>query len=186
MPFGEQALRHFLYLERPEGINLADAEGFEALREAEPVMNPDDIVPRPQDFATVGELYRSIELGFERLVERYGEEWVFIGDESSQATPETFRWPELVPVTDLKSAKQAIDVVVEQGEGPRGHWKDAHYGRLLVILGEYLTMRKEDPAWQAWVLLHERMSELEAFLDRTAGEPGAPRPSRRWRRRSAV
>src|SRR3990170_6473457 len=31
VPFGERALRHFLYLERPEGINLPDAEGFEAL-----------------------------------------------------------------------------------------------------------------------------------------------------------
>jgi hypothetical protein len=117
MPFGEPALRHFLYLERPEGITLADAEGFEALREAEPVMDPEDIVPRPQDFSTVGELYRSIEEGFERLVERYGEEWVFIGDASSQATPETFQWPELVAVSDLKTAKQAIDVIVEQGEG---------------------------------------------------------------------
>ena len=28
--------------------------------------------------------------------------------------------------------------------------------------------------WQAWVLLHERMAELEAFVDKTAGEDGAP------------
>ena len=27
LPFGEQALRHFLYLERPEGMDLDDAEG---------------------------------------------------------------------------------------------------------------------------------------------------------------
>lgn len=27
LPFGEQALRHFLYLERPEGMALDDAEG---------------------------------------------------------------------------------------------------------------------------------------------------------------
>ncbi|HEX2056837.1 MAG TPA: ferritin-like protein [Actinomycetota bacterium] len=145
---GEPALRHFLYLERPEGITLVDAEGFESLREAEPILDPEDIIPRPQDFSTVGELYRAIEEGFERLVDRYGEEWVFIGDESSQATPETFRWPDLVAVTDLKTARQAIDVVVEQGEGPRGHWRDAHYGRLLVVLGEYLTMKRENPAFE--------------------------------------
>ena len=30
LPFGEQALRHFMYLERPEGMTLADAEGFAA------------------------------------------------------------------------------------------------------------------------------------------------------------
>ena len=28
LPFGERALRHFMYLERPEGMTLADAEGF--------------------------------------------------------------------------------------------------------------------------------------------------------------
>jgi hypothetical protein len=27
LPFGEQALRHFLFLERPEGMDLDDAEG---------------------------------------------------------------------------------------------------------------------------------------------------------------
>ena len=148
VPFCEPALRHFLYLERPEGINLKDAEGFESLDEAEPIMNEEDIVPRPQDFSTVGHLYRSIEAGFRRLVERHGEEWVFIGDARSQARPETFRWPELVPVHDLASALEAIDVVVEQGEGPRGNWKDAHYGRLLVILGEYLTMKREDKSFE--------------------------------------
>lgn len=148
VPFGEQALRHFLYLERPEGINLEDAEGFGSLHEAEPIMNEEDIVPRPQDFATIGHLYRSIEDGFKRLVERHGEEWVFIGDHRSQARPETFRWKELIPVHDLASALEAIDVVVEQGEGPRGHWKDAHYGRLLVILGEFLTLRREDPNFE--------------------------------------
>ena len=28
VPFGERALRHFLFLERPEGMELEDAEGF--------------------------------------------------------------------------------------------------------------------------------------------------------------
>jgi len=148
LPFGEQALRHFVYLERPEGINLEDAEGFEVLEEARPVMNPDEIVPRPQDFGTVGFLYHSIEEGFRRLVERHGEEWLFIGPKRAQASGDTFRWPDLVRVVDLDSARRAIDTIVEQGEGPRGHWADAHYGRLLVVLGEYLTMRREDPSFE--------------------------------------
>src|SRR6516225_1151433 len=33
LPFGEQALRHFLYLERPEGMDLDDAEGIAAVGE---------------------------------------------------------------------------------------------------------------------------------------------------------
>ena len=145
VPFGERALRHFLYLERPEGISLKDAEGFESLEEAEPLMDENDIVPRPQDFATVGHLYRSIEEGIKHLCDKHGEDWLFIGPPRAQATPEAFRWKDLVAVTDLESAARAIETVVEQGEGPRGHWRDAHYGRFLEILGEYLTHKREDP-----------------------------------------
>jgi hypothetical protein len=145
--FSERALRHFLYLERPEGINLQDAEGFEALREAEPLMSERSIVPRPQHFATVGELYRAIEAGFENLVDYHGERWLFIGPPRAQATAENFWWPELVPITDIESAKKGIATIVEQGEGARGHWRDAHYGRFLEVLGEYLTLRREQPTF---------------------------------------
>src|ERR1700726_5293536 len=31
VPFGERALRHFMFLERPEGMPLKDAEGFGAV-----------------------------------------------------------------------------------------------------------------------------------------------------------
>jgi nitrite reductase/ring-hydroxylating ferredoxin subunit len=148
VPFSERALRHFLYLERPEGINLQDAEGFEALREAEPLMSERSIVPRPQHFATVGELYRAIEEGFTNLVEYHGEKWLFIGPRRAQATAENFWWPELIPVTNLGSAKKAIATIVEQGEGARGHWRDAHYGRFLEVLGEYLTLRREKPTFE--------------------------------------
>ena len=34
LPFGEAALQHFVYLERPEGVEGADAEGFERRRAA--------------------------------------------------------------------------------------------------------------------------------------------------------
>lgn len=148
VPFGERALRHFLYLERPEGISLKDAEGFDVLEEAEPLMSEEDIVPRPQHFATVGHLYRSIEQGIKHLCEKNGEDWLFIGPARAQATPADFRWDDLVPVTDLRSAMQALETIVEQGEGPRGHWRDAHYGRFLEVLGDYLTMRKENPSFE--------------------------------------
>lgn len=148
VPFSERALRHFLYLERPEGINLQDAEGFEALREAEPLMSERSIVPRPQHFATVGDLYRAIEEGFDNLVNYHGEEWLFIGPPHAQATADNFWWPDLIPVTNNDSAKKAITTIVEQGEGARGHWRDAHYGRFLEVLGEYLTMRREQPTFE--------------------------------------
>ncbi len=59
IPFGDQALRHFMFLERPEGMAIHDAEGMAAFGRALPAMQKGEIVPRAQDFATVGHLYRS-------------------------------------------------------------------------------------------------------------------------------
>src|SRR5215468_9408780 len=73
LPFGEAALRHFMFLERPEGMALHDAPGLAAFSRAAPAMQVGDIVPRGQDFATVGHLYRSIEAGIEHLAQKYGE-----------------------------------------------------------------------------------------------------------------
>jgi hypothetical protein len=53
----------------------------------------------------VSHLYRGIERGLERLVEKYGERQLFVGAPEAQATQQYFRWPELVPITDLASAR---------------------------------------------------------------------------------
>jgi len=40
LPFGEAALRHFMFLERPEGMALHDAPGLAAYSRAAPAMQP--------------------------------------------------------------------------------------------------------------------------------------------------
>src|SRR5690242_5210958 len=97
VPFGEAALRHFAFLERPEGMAIDDAEGFEAIARALPLPHDEDdeIVPHLQEFETIGGLYRSILAGLEYLEGRLGPERLFIGPPHAQATEEHFRWPEL-------------------------------------------------------------------------------------------
>jgi Ferritin-like len=148
LPFGEAALQHFLYLERPEGMDGADAEGFEPAGSPLPPMSPEDIIPRGQEFATVGHLYRSIENGLALLADRLGEDRLFIGPAFQQADEAAFGWPDLQPITDLASANRAIDRIVEQGEGARGDWASAHYGRFLAVVEEYRAMREEDPGFE--------------------------------------
>jgi CDGSH-type Zn-finger protein/truncated hemoglobin YjbI len=144
LPFGEAALRHFMFLERPEGMALHDAPGMAAFNRAAPAMQVGDIVPRGQDFATVGHLYRSIEAGIEHLAQKYGERWLFVGPPRAQATQEYFGWPELVAVTDVATAKRAIGEILEQGEGPRGDWQNAHFGQFVEILDEFEQFREAD------------------------------------------
>jgi Ferritin-like len=150
LPFGEAALRHFAFLERPEGMAVDDAEGFEAIAQAValPHDEQDEIVPHLSEFDTIGQLYRSIGAGLQHLAERLGPEGLFIGPANAQATEEHFRWEELVAVTDLASAGRAIDTIVEQGEGARGEWRDAHFGRLLGVLDEYLALKAANPGFQ--------------------------------------
>lgn len=146
--FGEPALQHFMFLERPEGMALEGGKGIDApVHEAVPLMAEGDIVPRLQDFATLGHLYRSIEQGLAHLAEKFGERNLFVGPPRAQATSTYFRWPELVAVTDLGSAQRALDTILEQGEGARGHWETAHFGQFVEILEEYRRMLSANAAF---------------------------------------
>ena len=148
LPFGERALRHFMYLERPEGMVVDDAEGFTALQHVRPVTVDDTpLVGVPEDWATVGHLYRGIEAGLEQLCDRYGESAIFIGPPRAQAVTSIFEWPELLAVTDLRSARTAIEIIVEQGEGARGDWIKSHFGKFVGILEDFLAMQATDPAF---------------------------------------
>jgi CDGSH-type Zn-finger protein len=167
LPFGDASLRHFMFLERPEGMALHDAPGLAAYSRAAPAMQPGDIAPLGQDFATVGHLYRSIEAGIEHLAEKYGERWLFVGPPRAQATREYFGWPELVAVTDVASARRAIGEILEQGEGPRGDWRNAHFGQFVEILDEFEQLREADRGFdpaRSVIPLNVRPSERDPNL----------------------
>ena len=117
--FGEAALQHFVYLERPEGMEGADAAGFQTAGPPPAPMRPEEIIPRGQDFATVGHLYRSIEQGLAHLADKLGADRLFTGPAFQQADETAFGWPDLRPITDLAGAGRAIERIVEQGEGAR-------------------------------------------------------------------
>ena len=148
VPFGERALRHFIYLERPEGMALDDAAGFTAAAHAQPLtVSGGGLVAVPQEWRTVGHLYRGIEKGLAHLCARYGEDAVFIGPTRAQAVTDIFEWPELIAVTDLASARRAIETIVEQGEGARGDWIRSHFGTFVGILEDLLAEQAADPGF---------------------------------------
>src|SRR5215831_3982680 len=148
LPFGERALRHFIYLERPEGMALDDAAGFAAARHAQPLTAGDArLVAVAEEWRTVGHLYRGIEAGLASLCARYGEDAVFIGPARARAVTDIFEWPELIAVTGLDSARQAIETIVEQGEGARGDWIKSHFGTFVGILEDLLAEQAADPAF---------------------------------------
>jgi Ferritin-like len=151
-PFNEQTLRRFLHIERPEGMDISAVAGqLDHDRPAPPVPTGPLVLPAPQAFSSVGQLYRGIEQGIRGLVDRYGEKRVFVGSPNAQASTRYFRvparMPELLPVTGLAAANRAIETIVEQGEGARGGWQGAHFGRFLTMLEAYRAMKGDDPSF---------------------------------------
>jgi len=63
LPFGADSLTHFLYLERPEGMERADAAEFVPAAPPPQPVGPAEVMPRVQSFLTAGHLYRGIEQG---------------------------------------------------------------------------------------------------------------------------
>ena len=169
LPFGGPALDHFLFLERPEGMERPDASEFVATAPVREPVDESEALPRGQEYATIGHLYRGIEDGLRTLASRLGERALFVGSPRAQAGPELFRWPQLVAVTDLDSALAAVQEIIEQGEGARGDWEDAHYGRFLSIRQEYDALREADPAFEP------ARPVLAAFLRQPFDIP-TPRP----------
>src|SRR5919108_260226 len=141
LPLDDVTLSYFLYLERPESMEVENVPGFS--REGL-TSDSNAVVPVGQEFATVGQLYRGIEEGLGYLVRNHGEERLFLGSPTAQATQQYFGWPELTAVKDLDSANRAIETIVTEGEGARGDWMNSHFGRFLGILNEYTELRKKD------------------------------------------
>jgi CDGSH-type Zn-finger protein/uncharacterized Fe-S cluster protein YjdI len=144
-PFNRATLDHFIFLERPEGASVADGAGFEPPQRYQRLAMPGRLMPSSQDYDTVGELYRAIKDGLERLVRMHGESKIFIGAPERQLGSEVVTLPGLTRVRCLKTARTALDGIVTQGEGASGESEASHYQRFLEIKREYERLSSARP-----------------------------------------
>ncbi len=147
-PFDVATLDHFLFLERPEGTDIPDGAGFESEQEYERVLTRGRLVASAQDYRTVGHLYRAIKNGFVALAEKYGENSFFCGDPRVQVGPDLITLPGLIAVTDLRSAVQAIETIVTQGEGSPAHHETSHFQRFLKVREELVRLQAKNPSFR--------------------------------------
>jgi CDGSH-type Zn-finger protein/uncharacterized Fe-S cluster protein YjdI len=147
-PFNEQTIRHFMFIERPEGIDIEDGAGFvHESRYSRPVC-PGLLTPTPRDYHSVGHLYHGIAQAMRRLAQRFGERRLFAGHGEAQLGPAEFPLPGLFPVTDLASAMRAIEEIVLQGEGSPAHRDNSHYAHFAAILDEYVALQADRPDFE--------------------------------------
>lgn len=147
-PLTRDTLAHFVYLERPEGMDMAQATGFESPQPYERRPRATRLTPTAEDFDTVGHLYRGIGQGFETLAARLGERALFVGSPDAQLGPDIMDMPGLVTVTGLRSAMQAIEVIIEQGEGGRHDSEESHFARFVAMAAEYDAFLEDDPQFR--------------------------------------
>lgn len=149
--FGREALATFLKIERP-AARPAHLKAQSPLihRKSLPHKTVLGSHPRNKDlhFYSIGEFYAAIVEGIKELEEKAKREGqtIFTGDRSRQITSEYYYsgGGELFPVFDLKSALDALELIIEQGEGDGGGIYDddehelAHYYRFEeLVKGRY-------------------------------------------------
>ncbi len=139
-PFNPETLDHFIFLERPESIEMPDGAGFAPDRVYSRTLAADRLMSGTFDYATVGQLYAAIEEGIQRLAQELGEDALFVGDPCHQISPEVVSLPNLAVVRCVKSAIAAIDAIVRQGEGSDPDEEGSHYRRFLKIRDEYQAL----------------------------------------------
>lgn len=104
--FSPQSLETFLQIELPEELHAA-------------LKFTDRLVI---EGSTIGEFYRGLKNELKALCEEAGQDLVFSGNSGNQVKPH-FYWSaggRIVQVKDLKTALQALDIIIEQGEGKSG------------------------------------------------------------------
>lgn len=131
-PFSEEALRRFIRIERPEGVSEFGL-----------------IAPEPVEYRGVGDLYRQIKEGFERIgPETLFEGKLIIGPTEQQDREAWSGSVNLFVVEDRQTAVEAIDWIIIEGEGTPEGGETSHYATFLNILNQLNQERVESPDFE--------------------------------------
>jgi CDGSH-type Zn-finger protein/uncharacterized Fe-S cluster protein YjdI len=150
-PFSAATIEHFKFLERPSNQALVDADGFTPQRQYRRVVPEGRLSPGPRDYDTVGELYEVLAQSLDACAAALGDAVLFCGDPALQVDASLAPLPGMIAVTDLRSARQAIETIVTQGEGAGDEEHDSHFCRFTRIGEELAAMTAADPSFEpAW------------------------------------
>ncbi|WP_260598811.1 ferritin-like domain-containing protein [Sphingomonas endolithica] len=148
--FDAETLEHFIFLERPQGVEGQDGDSFEQQDYSRDQARI-GLMPSAQDYATIGHLYEAIRANLVALERQLGGDMLFLGDAGAQVGRDVIDLEGVIPILDLEGATEAIDVVIEQGEGSSTEQEESHYRHFLAIRDELAEMTRNDPGFApAW------------------------------------
>jgi CDGSH-type Zn-finger protein/uncharacterized Fe-S cluster protein YjdI len=146
-PFSEPVLQHFIHLERPHGSPEPDGEGFEQAPYVRAVNHP-RLTPMGREYDTVGEFYERLEADLRGFVALHGEESAFCGDPALQLSPTEVDLVGAQPVQCLNTAIEALNAIIEQGEGAPADVTGSHFQTFLGVRREYQALKTANPAFE--------------------------------------
>ena len=149
-PFNDNVLQHFIFLERPSGSTELEGAGFESV----PFQRSTDsgcLTPMGVAYETVGDFYHWLGHSLGGMAERLGEQHTFAGDRDLQLGPKQIDLNGVKPVICLKTALQAFDAIVRQGEGASVDTENSHYHKFCAIREELKALKAANPRFEpAW------------------------------------
>jgi hypothetical protein len=148
--FSAATLDHFIFLERPLGVEGDDPACYEA-PDAARDQHGAGLMPSAQDYTTIGHLYEAIRQNLSGLVRKLGEQDLFLGGRSTQVDKAVAGLDGVAAIDDLAGAYAAIDLIVEQGEGSPADREESHYRSFLAVRDEFTTLLSANPGFEpAW------------------------------------
>lgn len=148
--FSAETLDHFIFLERPRGIEGDDPGDYDQHDYARDQARP-GLMPSAQDYATIGHLYEAVRQNLQALADRLGEPGLFIGGAAAQLGADAVDLDGVAAITTLADALAAIDLIVEQGEGSPADREDSHYRSFLGVRDALDALEQANPAFApAW------------------------------------
>lgn len=147
-PLTDATLQHFIFLERPEGSDEPDGEGFAPERLFVRGAPGARITPMATDYDTVGSFYSTLAGALERFCAAHGEDVAFCGPRTLQMSSTEITLHGAQPVICLKTALAALDAIVRQGEGAPTDSAGSHYARFVAIRRELAQFKAQDPGFK--------------------------------------
>lgn len=143
-PFNMDVLQHFIHLERPEGSDEPDGDGF-----MHPIFKRGATTPRltpmPIDYETVGEFYKTMEFALDFMTRKLGEEALFCGDPALQLSATEVVLRGAARVLCSKTAIAACAAIITEGEGAAAESPNSHFARFSAIRTEYRALLARNP-----------------------------------------
>ncbi len=144
-PFSRETLQHFIYLERPADSAELDGDGFVAPYHFARGNLAARHTPMPEDYATVGVFYESLKTNLTGFVASLGEERALAGDPALQMSGPGLGLPQARRVLCARTAMEAFDAIVTQGEGAAQGCNNSHYSRFQRIRTSFDELLRSEP-----------------------------------------